>query len=230
VLEIENLCSGYGRISILNKVSFEVAAGEITGILGHNGMGKTTLLRTLIGELRATGGQIRLGGEDITRMPMHQRARRGIGYVPQGREIYPDLTVLENLRMGAIARDGGDPIDEMLCHFPLLKRLLARPGRALSGGEQQILALARCLAGRPRLLLLDEPTEGIQPSIVDQIEERLSTLAKSMGLTVLMVEQDLQFIAALAGRVLIMQKGRVVASIAPKHLHDRSTLDEYLGI
>jgi branched-chain amino acid transport system ATP-binding protein len=230
VLEVAGLSSGYGLIGILNDVSFEVGAGEIVAVLGRNGMGKTTLLRTLMGELHATAGRIRLGGEDITRLPTHQRARRGIGYVPQGRDIYPDLTVLENLRMGAIATGNDDTIEQILDHFPLLRRLLPRPGRALSGGEQQILALARCLAGRPRLLLLDEPTEGIQPSIVAQIEERLGALAKSLGLTVLVVEQDLQFITAVANRALVMQKGRVVAQIIPEHLHDHAILGEYLRI
>jgi branched-chain amino acid transport system ATP-binding protein len=230
VLEVAGLSSGYGLIGILNDVSFEVGAGEIVAVLGRNGMGKTTLLRTLVGELHATAGRIRLGGEDITRLSTHQRARRGIGYVPQGRDIYPDLTVLENLRMGAIATGNDDTIEQILDHFPLLRRLLPRPGRALSGGEQQILALARCLAGRPRLLLLDEPTEGIQPSIVAQIEERLGALAKSLGLTVLVVEQDLQFITAVANRALVMQKGRVVAQIIPEHLHDHAILGEYLRI
>jgi branched-chain amino acid transport system ATP-binding protein len=230
VLEVAGLSSGYGPIGILNDLSFEVGTGEIVAVLGHNGMGKTTLLRTLVGELHATAGHIRLGGEDITRLSMHQRAKRGIGYVPQGREIYPDLTVHENLRMGAIVTGNDGSVEQMLDHFPLLRRLLPRPGRALSGGEQQILALARCLAGRPRLLLLDEPTEGIQPSIVEQIEERLGVLAKSLELTVLVVEQDLQFIAAVANRALVMQKGRVVAQIMPGHLHDHSFIGQYLGI
>jgi branched-chain amino acid transport system ATP-binding protein len=230
VLEIAGLSSGYGPIRIVNDVSLDVEAGEIVAVLGRNGMGKTTLLRTLVGELHATAGHIRLGGEDITRLSMHQRAKRGIGYVPQGREIYPDLTVRENLRMGAIATGNESNVEQMLDHFPLLRRLLPRPGRALSGGEQQILALARCLAGRPRVLLLDEPTEGIQPSIVEQIEERLGVLAKSLALTVLVVEQDLQFIAAVANRALVMQKGRIVAQIMPENLHDHTALGEYLGI
>ena len=230
MLEVSGLSSGYGRIGILNGVSFEVEGGEIVAVLGRNGMGKTTLLRTLMGELPATAGHIRLCGEDITRLPMHQRARRGIGYVPQGRDIYPDLTVRENLCMGAIATGNDGTVEQMLEHFPLLRRLLPRPGRALSGGEQQILALARCLAGRPRLLLLDEPTEGVQPSIVEQIEERLGVLAKSLGLTVLVVEQDLHFVTAVANRALVMQKGRVVAQIMPEYLHDHSRLGEYLRI
>ena len=164
MLEVDGLGAGYGRIPILNGIGFSIARGEIVGVLGHNGMGKTTLLRTLMGEIRATGGSILFEGEDITRLPMHRRARLGIGYVPQGRDIYPQLSVMDNLRMGEIVRGGQSAVPELLDYFPVLQGLLERPGRALSGGEQQILALARCLVGRPSLLLLDEPTEGIQPS------------------------------------------------------------------
>ena len=156
--------------------------------------------------------------------------RLGIGYVPQGRDIYPQLSVMDNLRMGEIVRGGQSAVPELLEYFPVLRALLERPGRALSGGEQQILALARCLVGRPRLLLLDEPTEGIQPSIVDQIQAKLAELAAALDLTVLLVEQNLRFIQALAERVLIMQKGTIVAQIAPEQLSDQAIVDEYLGI
>ena len=230
MLEVETLHSGYGRIPILEGVSLSLQEGEIVGILGHNGMGKTTLLRTLIGEIKANQGTIRFNGEDITRLTMFRRARLGMGYVPQGRDIYPQLTVLENMKMGEVKRGGESAIPEILEYFPLLKGLLNRSGRTLSGGEQQILALARCLVGRPKLILLDEPTEGIQPSIVDQIMEKLDTLSTALHLTILLVEQDLQFIAKLAGRVLIMQKGRIVASIQPTQLNDQKIVDEYLGI
>ena len=183
-----------------------------------------------MGEIRATGGSITFEDEDITRLAMHRRARLGIGYVPQGRDIYPQLSVMDNLRMGEIVRSGQSAVPELLDYFPVLEALLERPGRALSGGEQQILALARCLAGRPRLLLLDEPTEGIQPSIVDQIQAKLAELAAALDLTVLLVEQNLRFIQALAERVLIMQKGTIVATIKPEQLSDRAIVDEYLGI
>jgi branched-chain amino acid transport system ATP-binding protein len=138
--------------------------------------------------------------------------------------------VEENLRMGEVMQLGESAVPELLGYFPILRELLDRPGRALSGGEQQILALARCLAGRPRLVLLDEPTEGIQPSIVDQIEGKLAELAKALNLTVLLVEQNLEFIAALAERVLIIQKGRIVATVTPGELGDQAIIDEYLGI
>ncbi len=230
MLEVAGLNAGYGRIPILNGIDFSIGRGEIVGVLGHNGMGKTTLLRTLMGEIRATGGSIHFEDEDITRLAMHRRARLGIGYVPQGRDIYPQLSVMDNLRMGEIVRRGQSAVPELLDYFPLLEDLLERPGRALSGGEQQILALARCLAGRPRLVLLDEPTEGIQPSIVDQIQAKLAELAAALDLTVLLVEQNLRFIQALAERVLIMQKGTIVATIAPEQLSDQAIVDEYLGI
>ena len=230
MLEVDRLHSGYGRIPILEGVSLSLKEGEVVGILGHNGMGKTTLLRTLIGEIKTNQGTIRFDGEDVTRLNIYRRARRGMGYVPQGRDIYPQLSVLENLKMGEVIRGGESAIPEMLEYFPLLKGLLNRPGRTLSGGEQQILALARCLVGRPKLILLDEPTEGIQPSIVDQIMEKLETLSADLNLTILLVEQDLQFIAKLAKRVLIMQKGRIVTTITPDQLNDREIVDEYLGI
>ncbi len=230
MLEVSGLHAGYGRIPILNGVEFAMRPGEIVGVLGHNGMGKTTLLRTLVGEIRATDGTIRFDGADITRLGMHKRARAGMGYVPQGRDIYPQLSVLDNLRMGEIVRGGESQIPVLLDYFPILRELMDRQGRALSGGEQQILALARCLAGKPRLVLLDEPTEGIQPSIVDQIQAKLKELAAALDLTVLLVEQNLQFIAALAERVLIIQKGQIVATVAPEQLSDRAIVDEYLGI
>ncbi len=230
MLEVDRLHSGYGRIPILEGVSLSLKEGEVVGILGHNGMGKTTLLRTLIGEIKTNQGTIRFDGEDVTRLNIYRRARRGMGYVPQGRDIYPQLSVLENLKMGEVIRGGESAIPEMLEYFPLLKGLLNRPGRTLSGGEQQILALARCLVGRPKLILLDEPTEGIQPSIVDQILEKLETLSADLNLTILLVEQDLQFIAKLAKSVLIMQKGRIVTTITPDQLNDREIVDEYLGI
>ena len=230
MLEVENLRSGYGEIPILHGVSLTIAAGEIVGVLGHNGMGKTTLLRTLIGELRVTGGTIRLDGRDITQVSVAKRARLGIGYVPQGRGIFPDLTVRENLEVGHMLRDGDDRVPEVLQQFPVLEQLMDRQGRTLSGGEQQILALARCLVGRPRLLLLDEPSEGIQPSIIEDIIARLQAFQREWNIAVLLVEQDLPVIAALASRVLIIQKGVATAEIEPARLHDRDIFDKYLGI
>ena len=205
MLEVENLHAGYGRIGILAGVSFTIARGELVGVLGHNGMGKTTLLKTLVGELSATVGVIRFAGLDITHARTAARARLGMGYVPQGQGVFPGLTVRENLRMGELGVIGPSAVPELLEQFPILRPLLDRPARALSGGERQVLALARCLAGRPRLILLDEPSDGVQPSIVDDIAEQLRALLVAWNLTILLVEQDLKLVAALAQRVFIMQ-------------------------
>jgi branched-chain amino acid transport system ATP-binding protein len=231
-LEVEDLRTAYGRIPILNGVGFAVGEGEFIGILGHNGMGKTTLLRALMGFLPATGGRVRLAGRDVTTAPPHRRARLGMGYVPQGREIFPGLSVLDNLRMGCAKGDEPESavIEPMLEDFPRLKRLLDRPGGALSGGEQQLLAIARCLCGRPRLLLLDEPTEGIQPSIIDEIVETLRRLRQKTGLTTILVEQNLDFIAALSERVLIIQKGKITQEVEPGDLGDADVVGEFIGI
>lgn len=231
ILGVEDLRSGYGRIPILTGVSLGVAKGEFLGILGHNGMGKTTLMRTIMGHIPATSGRVTLDGQDITGAPPQLRARAGLGLVPQGRQIFPDLTVQENLRMGMAGAKVEDPglMDEMLTLFPRLTRLLDRRGGALSGGEQQLLALARCLCARPRLMLLDEPTEGIQPSIIEEIVETLRAL-RAGGLSLVLVEQNLEFIAALSDRVLVIQKGAITAELAPQDLRNPETVAEFVGM
>ena len=231
MLEVSDLSAGYGRIPILNKVTFSVAEGEFVGVLGHNGMGKTTLLRALMGYLPATSGRVVFAGADLTRAEPYARARAGIGYVPQGREIFPALSVRENLRMGALNRkDEASVIEAALVEFPRLTRLMDRPGGALSGGEQQLLAMARCLVGAPKLILLDEPTEGIQPSIIDEIVETLLRLRDKGGLTMILVEQNLDFIAALSQRVLMIQKGAIVRSAKPEELHNLGLMHEFIGV
>jgi branched-chain amino acid transport system ATP-binding protein len=232
MLEVSELAAGYGRIPILGGVSFSVARGEFIGVLGHNGMGKTTLLRALMGYIPATAGQIVLEDADITRVEPYRRARAGMGYVPQGREIFPGLSVRDNLRMGAVGRpkDEAAAIESVLETFPRLKPLIDRPGGALSGGEQQLLAIARCLAGDPRLILLDEPTEGIQPSIIDEIAETLLGLRSRGALTMIIVEQNLDFIATLSERVLIIQKGVIVHSAEPGELHGHGLVNEFIGV
>ena len=232
MLNVQGLRAGYGRIPILNGVSFAVKIGEFIGILGHNGMGKTTLLKALMGFLPATGGSVRFDGGDVTAAEPYQRARLGLGYVPQGREIFPGLTVYDNLRMGCTKETGREQetIEEVLEEFPRLKPLLDRSGGALSGGEQQLLALARCLCGKPRLILLDEPTEGIQPSIIDEIVEVLQRLRDRSGLTMILVEQNLDFIAALSQRVLMIQKGAITREVQPSELDDSSLIGEFIGI
>jgi branched-chain amino acid transport system ATP-binding protein len=232
MLEVSELAAGYGRIPILGGVSFSVARGEFVGILGHNGMGKTTLLRALMGYLPATAGRVVLEDTDITRAEPYRRARAGMGYVPQGRDIFPGLSVRDNLRMGTAGRpkDEDAAIGSALETFPRLKPLIDRPGGALSGGEQQLLAIARCLAGNPRLILLDEPTEGIQPSIIDEIAETLLGLRSKGGLTMILVEQNLDFIATLSERVLIIQKGVIVHSAEPGELHGHGLVNEFIGV
>jgi branched-chain amino acid transport system ATP-binding protein len=229
ILDVDDLHAGYGRIPILNGVSFRVSAGETVGILGHNGMGKTTLLKTLIGHLATTAGRIRFNGTDVSRWPSYRRARAGIGYVPQGRMIFPALTVYENLRMGFIAR--GDwseenAVNDIRARFPRIDTLFDRAGGTLSGGEQQLLALARTLCGHPKLLLLDEPTEGIQPSIVDDIIEILDGLHRFDGLTIVLVEQSLDFISALSQRVLLIQKGTITHELSAGQLSAGALADE----
>jgi branched-chain amino acid transport system ATP-binding protein len=232
MLNVQGLRTGYGRIPILNGVSFAVNEGEFIGILGHNGMGKTTLLKALMGFLPATGGLVRLDGHDVTTAEPYRRARLGFGYVPQGREIFPGLTVYDNLRMGCTKQAGSEQetIADVLDEFPRLKPLLDRAGGALSGGEQQLLAIARCLCGKPRLVLLDEPTEGIQPSIIDEIVEVLLRLRDNRGLTMILVEQNLDFIAALSKRILIIQKGTITREVQPGDLGDASLIGEFIGI
>ncbi len=233
MLDVQGLRTGYGRIPILNGIGFAVQEGEFIGILGHNGMGKTTLLRALMGFLPATSGRVHFAGADVTALDPYRRARLGLGYVPQGRDIFPGLTVYDNLRMGCSKQQGGTEqatIAAVLEEFPRLIPLLDRVGSALSGGEQQLLAIARCLCGKPRLVLLDEPTEGIQPSIIDEMVETLQRLRAKSRLTIILVEQNLDFIAALSQRILIIQKGTITREVQPGDLHNASLVGEFVGI
>ena len=232
MLEVTGLHAGYGAIPVLHDVSLTIVQGESVGILGHNGMGKTTLLRTLVGALRATGGMVRFNGTDVTRYAPHARARLGMAYVPQGREIFPTLSAMDNLRMGLVKTGERtmDTIDALLQDFPRLKPLLERPGGSLSGGEQQLLALARALAGKPTLLLLDEPTEGIQPSIIEEIAETLASLRDRMKLTIVLVEQNLEFVAAVSQRVLVIKRGQIGGEIPREHLGDFEIMSQYTGV
>ncbi|MEO7115061.1 MAG: ABC transporter ATP-binding protein [Caldimonas sp.] len=232
MLSVSKLSAGYGAIPVLHQVSITIAAGESVGILGHNGMGKTTLLRCLIGALRPTEGRVQFDDADVTRMAPHGRARLGMAYVPQGREIFPTLTARDNLRMGLVktGNRSAAAFDALLADFPRLVPLLDRAGGSLSGGEQQLLALARALAGRPKILLLDEPTEGIQPSIIEEIADTLTTLRDRLGLTIVLVEQNLDFIATVSQRVLVIKRGQVGAEIPREHLGDLTVMSEYTGI
>lgn len=213
MLKVENLHQYYGGGShILRGLSFEVPIGKVTTLLGRNGVGKTTLLKTLMGLVPSSTGAITLNGADITRAPSYKRVAAGIGYVPQGREIFPRLTVEENLLMGLATCPGSAKIPERVFDmFPVLKQMMHRRGGDLSGGQQQQLAIGRALALDPTLLILDEPTEGIQPNIVDMIGKVIKTLNKEEGLTVLLVEQKLHFARATADRFAIIDRGSKVA-------------------
>ena len=232
LLEVKALSAGYGRVPVLHGIDFTVEEGEIVGVLGHNGMGKTTLLKTIMGIVPATGGVIGYAGLDLTRERASERARLGLGYVPQGRGIFPALSVIDNIRMG-IAAHGGEEEDaavrRILAGFPRLEPLLDREGGALSGGEQQLLAIARCLISEPELILLDEPTEGIQPSTVDAIIELLRRLNREQGVTIVMVEQNLDFITELSDRVLLLQKGVISGEVKGADAADPALIEEFTG-
>jgi urea transport system ATP-binding protein len=210
-LVVDKLSHSYGAVQAVQEASFEAPAGRITCIMGRNGVGKTTLLRSIMGQLRARGS-VRLGGEEIGGLPAHRRARRGLALVPQGREIFPKLTVEENLLVGLNARrDGLRSVPEAAYEtFPILKEFRRRMGGDLSGGQQQQLAIARALVGEPQVLLLDEPTEGIQPNIIEDIGRVLQRLAAG-GMAVVLVEQYLDFVRRIGHGFAIMDRGQIVA-------------------
>ncbi len=219
MLRLDNINVYYGESHILRSVSFEVEQGQVLCLMGRNGVGKTTTLKTIMGLLKAKSGQIRFGADDMTAEPSDRRARRGLAYVPQGREILPHLTVRENLRLGLWAKPVSEnhqpeeaAFEEVFALFPKLKQILDRPGGVLSGGEQQQLAIGRALLSKPKVLLLDEPTEGIQPSVVEQIEEVILGFKSERRFAILLVEQGIQFARRLADAYVIMAKGAVVAA------------------
>jgi urea transport system ATP-binding protein len=211
-LEVKGLNQYYGGSHILRDVAFEIPAGKVTALLGRNGVGKTTLLRTLMGVVPAASGVMRFGARDLTHAKPYERAKAGIGYVPQGREIFPRLTVAENLEMGLATRSSGARVPERIFElFPMLRQMLRRRGGDLSGGQQQQLAIGRALAMGPTLLILDEPTEGIQPSIIKDIEHAIRALAATGELAILLVEQYYDFARSLADQYLVMERGEIVA-------------------
>ena len=233
LLEVKSLNTYYGESHILRDVDLNVKPGEMVCLIGRNGVGKTTLLKSLIGLLNAKKGEINFIGENINRKAPHQRARKGMAYVPQGREIIPYLTVEENLMLGMESLPGGLSKNKNINSFiydlfPILNDFLARKGGDLSGGQQQQLAIARALLGKPKLLLLDEPTEGIQPNIVLDIENAINLIIKETGIGVLLVEQHLHFVRQ-ASRYYAMQRGGIVPSGNTSELN-QSVIDRFLSV
>jgi len=234
MLSVTDLRVFYGESRVLNDISLTVASGQIVCLMGRNGMGKTTLLKTIMGLLKARQGTIVFNDKDITRMSPHLRARSGIGYVPQGRGIFPYLTIYENLLMGLEASPqrqhmADEIVEEIYGIFPVLKTMNKRMAGTLSGGQQQQLALGRALMSRPQMLLLDEPTEGIQPNIVQEIEHLIVRLRDERGIAVLLVEQFLDFAMGVTNHCYVIEKGKIVASGAPSEL-DQAVVREHLSV
>ena len=232
MLSVERLDAAYGGSQVLWGVDLHVGAGEVVCLMGRNGVGKTTLLKTVMGLLPARGGRVVFDGTDVTRWSSDRRARAGIGYVPQGREIFPHLTVQENLLMGLASRPAGGPgaiPDDVFAMFPVLKQMLGRRGGDLSGGQQQQLAIARALVMRPKLLILDEPTEGIQPSIIKEIERVIRALSERGDMAILLVEQYFDFARELADQYLVLRRGEIVKRGSGEEM-DAQELRSYLVV
>lgn len=222
----------YGKSKVINNLSIEIKEGSRTAILGRNGVGKTTFLKSAMGILPMSTGTLVFDGQDITKMKTHKRALSGLGYVPQGREIIPLMTVEENLELGAMGHKDIDiqkKKEWVLKYFPALEVHMKRNGGVLSGGLQQQLAIARCLMGEPKMILLDEPTEGIQPNVVMEIADTLKKIAQETGITIAVVEQNLKFARRLAEEFVIIQKGTVVASGKMDELTDE-IIKKYLSV
>ena len=232
MLAVTDLRSGYAAGDVLQDVAVTVRQREVVGVLGRNGVGKTTLMKTLIGLLPARGGRIVFREEDVTRLGADRRARLGIGYVPQGRGIFPHMTVRDNLRMGGLVntRTRTLDFDSMFGYFPFLRERLDQRGGTLSGGQQAMLAIARGLIGGPDLLLLDEPSDGVQPSIVHEIGGFIRSLNRERGLTVLIVEQNIDLMQTVATRAYALDKGRVVGAVEREELMDTERLAMFLAV
>lgn len=235
ILEIDKLCAGYIKGSmVLQDLNLSIAPGDFTALLGRNGMGKTTLMRSIVGQIRPSSGSIRYAGNDITGASSYKVARAGIGYVPQGREIFPDFTVEENLRMGLLGKPGlGKTVPDWAYDiFPILKERRSQQAGTMSGGQQQQLAIMRALLGQPDLLILDEPSEGIQPSIVHDIGVALKDYASEHGLTVLLVEQNLDLVGLLGHHAFFMENGAIVERIddMARLQNDSELIARYLSV
>ncbi|MEP0961980.1 MAG: ABC transporter ATP-binding protein [Roseobacter sp.] len=231
MLEVKNLHAGYGPVKVLFGVSLTVQPGEILCLLGRNGAGKTTTMKAIMGLLPATGGSVSLDGENLSTLPAHVVPKRGIGYIPQGRRLFAELTVAENIEMGLMARgQGNDTRDWVLDLFPRLRERLDQQARTLSGGEQQMLATARALSLRPKVLLLDEPTEGLQPSMIEQIRQIIVRM-KAEGFAIVLVEQRVDAVLSIADRVTFLEGGKDIETTTAGALRDDpAKLSQYLGV
>lgn len=236
MLEVADLHAYYGKSHVLQGVSLTVAAGEIVALLGRNGVGKSTTLKAIMGIVPARAGSSRLGGRDITRLPSHDIARLGLGYVPEERRIFTDLTVLENLRIGMEvarwdARRQTAALEEVYRYFPRLPEFLRRPGGALSGGEQQMLAIARAFVTKPTVLLIDEPTEGLAPALVNELEQVMLRLAGRERVAILLVEQNFRLALRMSARAYFMEKGQIRHHAPSREVaQDGAVLRKYLGV
>ncbi|APQ10320.1 urea ABC transporter ATP-binding subunit UrtE [Pseudomonas rhizoryzae] len=226
---IQNLVSGYGQSRILHELSLDVAKQEIVAVMGRNGMGKSTFFRSLMGILPSWSGSVAVDGQDVSTLETHQRVERGIAYVPQGRMIFSHMTVLENIQTGLPASAKGKVPDDLYALFPVLHEMRQRKGGNLSGGQQQQLAIARALATNPKVLLLDEPTEGIQPSIIKDIARTLKEIRTMRDLTIVVSEQVLSFTLDIADRFLVIEKGRFVVEETRDKV-DEATISRYLSV
>ena len=229
MLAVRNLSAAYGQSEVLHGIDLSVGRGEIVVLVGRNGMGKSTLMKSLIGVMPARSGQVLVDGTDVTAMPSHARVKRGLSYVPQGRQIFGTMTVRENIETGLVVTGKAEVPDEIYSLFPVLREFEKRRGGNLSGGQQQQLAIARALASDPKILLLDEPTEGIQPSVIKEIAKLLKEIRAMRNLCIVVCEQVLSFILEIADRILVMENGRVVHSDTRDRV-DEAAIAQFLAV
>ena len=229
MFEVRNLTAAYGQSQVLHGIDLSVAPGEIVALVGRNGMGKSTLMKSMIGVMPTRSGQITVGGVDVTAMPSHKRVASGLGYVPQGRQIFGTMTVKENIETGLVVTGKSDVPNEIYDLFPVLKDFERRRGGNLSGGQQQQLAIARALASDPKVLLLDEPTEGIQPSIIKDIARLLRDIRSIRNICIVVCEQLLSFVLDIADRIVVMEGGRIVHADTRDHV-DEAAIARFLAV